>query len=137
MNFSAPFPLAASELTPGLLRRVAPRILLVEDDDRQRALLQQLLEDQGYDVEAVGSASVAIAHMRSTFELMITDVDLGSRITGIDLARLVRSAQPALPVLILSAREPELAEGQAITFLRKPCTSGTILAKVNALVTDQ
>ncbi|HEX7874374.1 MAG TPA: response regulator [Sphingobium sp.] len=108
----------------------APRILLVEDDERQRLLLRHLLEDRGYGVEAVGSAAAAIGAMAGWFDLLVTDVDIGSRLTGLDIARLVRAVRPRLPVIILSARAPAADAGEGIVHLRKPCTSAAVLTAV-------
>ncbi|MFT3965069.1 MAG: response regulator [Sphingobium sp.] len=110
-----------------------PRVLIVEDDARQRMLLSRLLIDQGYAVEAVGTAASAVGAMRAAVDLLITDVDLGSRVTGVEIARLARSAQPGLPVIILSARDPVLPEGEDVAYLRKPCASRVILTLVRSL----
>ncbi|MET0365281.1 MAG: response regulator [Sphingobium sp.] len=107
-----------------------PRILVVEDDARQRQLLSHMLEDRGYAVAAVGSAAAAIGALQGSFDLLVTDVDIGSRLTGLDIVRLLRSVRPQLPVIILSARDSIAYDGQGIVHLRKPCTSGVILAAV-------
>ncbi|HEX7858275.1 MAG TPA: response regulator [Sphingobium sp.] len=123
----------ASQAQPRVPKHAAPRILLVEDDDRQRSLLCGLIEEQGYAVEAVGSAALAVGAMRSAFDLLLTDVDLGSRLTGLDLVRFVRSVQPGLPVVVVSAREPAAATTEAsgpLVFLRKPYTSEALLNAV-------
>jgi len=114
---------------------IGPRVLLVEDDPRQRALLSDLLGDAGYHVTAVGSATGAMAQMSAHFDLLITDVDLESLLTGLDIARFIRLVQPDLPVLVLSARDA--AEGDWIMHLRKPCTSGAILSAVQKLVPSE
>lgn len=108
------------------------RILLVEDDSRQRALLSRVLREHGYTVTAVDSVVAALGAMRDQFDLLVTDVDLGSVLTGMDMVRFVHAIQPGLPVLILSARDAEEANG--LPHLRKPCTCATILDAVQDMV---
>lgn len=79
-----------------------PHILVVDDDDRLRALLKKFLSEQGFMVTAAESAAEARRKMAwFAFDLVILDVMMPGE-TGLELlASLKRN--PAQPVLMLSA----------------------------------
>lgn len=79
------------------------RVLVVEDDDFTRALLQRSCESFGYDCTAVGSALEAREALRETaFDVAVFDLDLGPGPTGIDLARVVHEDDPGVRLIILT-----------------------------------
>lgn len=68
----------------------AIRLLLIEDDDQVRPLLEYVLSDHGYVVEAVATAADARSHLgRTTYDLVIADARLpdGSGIDVVDEAK--------------------------------------------------
>jgi DNA-binding response OmpR family regulator len=82
-------------------------VLLVEDDlDGALFLTHALVRHGGFDVTC--TADPAAAHNLVThglWDLVITDYDLPA-MTGLDLLAAIRVADPALPVLLVTAREP-------------------------------
>ena len=84
-----------------------PHILVVDDDERLRALLQRYLSTNDFRVSAASNAAEARALMKSiAFDLLIVDVMMPGE-TGLELTKSVR-AQSQVPILILTARgEPE------------------------------
>lgn len=79
------------------------RVLVVEDDDFTRALLQRSCESFGYDCTAVGSALQAREALReAAFDVAMFDLDLGPGPTGVDLARVVHEDDPAVRLIILT-----------------------------------
>ena len=93
------------------------RILLIDDHEIVRTGLRQLLELEP-DLELAGEAATsadALALLRqAAFDLVLLDIALPDR-SGTDTLKLMRSAYPDLPVLVLSAY-PE--EQYAINLLR-------------------
>src|ERR1700756_5065595 len=66
------------------------RILLVDDDDGVRALIERLLEMRGYSVTSVGLAQECLKRLsESTFDLILLDHVLPD-MDGLVLLRLVR-----------------------------------------------
>ena len=115
-----------------------PHLLVVDDDDRLRALLQQYLTSNGFRVSAAADAEEARALMKSmAFDLLIVDVMMPGE-SGLDLTRSVR-AQSQMPMLILTARgEPEdriagLEHG-ADDYLAKPFEPRELLLRCGALL---
>jgi two-component system, OmpR family, phosphate regulon response regulator OmpR len=80
-----------------------PHLLVVDDDQRLRALLQKYLSSNGFRVSAAADAQEARALMKSiAFDLLILDVMMPGE-NGFDLTRSVR-AQSQVPILMLTAR---------------------------------
>ena len=78
-------------------------ILIIDDDDRLRHLIERFLSDQGFMVTSSPSAEDARLKMRSVvFDLLVVDVMLDGE-SGLDLVRNLKSTQPDLPCLLLTA----------------------------------
>ncbi|HEY2446416.1 MAG TPA: response regulator [Rhizomicrobium sp.] len=113
-------------------------LLVVDDDERLRALLQRYLSSNGYRVSAAANAPEARALMKSmAFDLLIVDVMMPGE-SGLDLTQSVR-AHSHTPVLMLTARgEPEdriagLERG-ADDYLAKPFEPRELLLRCAALL---
>lgn len=80
------------------------RIVIVEDDGFTRMLMCSQLRELGHDV--VGEASSASEGLASTQvtrpDVVISDLDLGSGPTGVDVAYAVRKLVPGAGILLLS-----------------------------------
>lgn len=78
-------------------------LLVVDDDERLRALLQRYLSTNGFRVSAAADAAEARGLMKSiAFDLLIVDVMMPGE-TGLDFTRSVR-ANSQVPILMLTAR---------------------------------
>ena len=113
-------------------------LLVVDDDDRLRALLQKYLTSNGFRVSSAANAEEARALMKSiAFDLLIVDVMMPGE-SGLELTRSLR-AQSQIPVLILTARgEPEdriagLEHG-ADDYLAKPFEPRELVLRCGALL---
>lgn len=99
-------------------------ILLVEDDLDVRDVMQDLLEDQGYDVVPAANGKQAIDYLtldrQSRPDLVILDL-MTPLVTGWQVLQTVRQrpALAKLPVIIISATSTDRPTGAA-AFLRKP-----------------
>ena len=113
-------------------------LLVVDDDERLRTLLQKYLSSNGFRVSAAANANEARALMKSiAFDLLILDVMMPGE-TGLDLTRSVRT-HSQVPILILTARgEPEdrIAglEFGADDYLGKPFEPRELLLRCGALL---
>jgi len=81
--------------------------LIVEDDPMQREMMSVLLEESDYAViqcESGEAAEIVLDKYSSSLALMITDVSLAGRMTGVELARIATARNPHLDVVITSGR---------------------------------
>ena len=79
------------------------RVLIVDDDRRMRRTLQILLERMGLESTAAADVHEAQEQLRTArFDLVLTDLMLPGP-SGLDLLEEIRAAQPALPVVLLTA----------------------------------
>ena len=114
-------------------------VLLVDDDERIRGLLQTFLVRNGYLVTVGRDA----AHARRLlvgldFDLLILDVMMPGE-DGISLTAGLRAARAALPVLLLTAKgetEDRIAglEAGADDYLTKPFEPRELLLRMKAIL---
>jgi two-component system phosphate regulon response regulator OmpR len=115
-----------------------PHLLVVDDDERLRALLQKYLASNGFHVSAAASAADARALMKSmAFDLLILDVMMPGE-SGFDFAQSVR-ASSAVPILMLTARsEPQDRisgfERGADDYLTKPFEPRELVLRIESLL---
>ena len=112
-------------------------VLVVEDDERVRALVSNILKKDGYRVleaeHAEQAAEVAAAH-HEAIDLLLTDVVMPGR-NGRELAELIVRRRPATRVLFMSgySNDAVLLRGVSATgaqFIQKPFTIDALIAKV-------
>ena len=86
---------------PGLLRPA--RILVVDDEESVRVMIGATLERQGHEVHFASSGREALAALeQSVFDLVLTDIVMKDG-SGIVLLERIRSQQPQIPVVMVSA----------------------------------
>ena len=68
-----------------------------------RALVERSLQDDGFVVESVASSRRAIREFDAIDpDVLVTDIDLGDRPNGVELATLLRAQAPYLGVVCLT-----------------------------------
>lgn len=116
-----------------------PRLLLAEDAQVERELLQQCLEQGGYIVDCAADGLEALAKIRSdTFHILLTDWEMPG-MDGATLCRHVREANlPGYVYILLltghgsSDHVVDALGSGADNFIRKPINPAELLAHVNA-----
>ncbi len=114
------------------------KILLVEDDPMLRDGLRDLLTGAGHSVDAVADGADGARRGREEpYDLVVLDLML-PRLDGIEVCRRLRTARPALPILMLTARgaEEEKVRGLkagADDYVTKPFGVRELLARIEAL----
>jgi two-component system copper resistance phosphate regulon response regulator CusR len=112
-------------------------ILVIEDEPRILAFLRRGLEAQGFVVDAAGDGATGLRRARSRrYDLVILDLLLPG-LDGLSVLRELARDEPALPVVILSARsdlQTKLRgfELGARDYVPKPFSLEELLARVRA-----
>jgi DNA-binding response OmpR family regulator len=114
-------------------------ILLVEDDERIALLVRNGLEENGYTVMlAYDGETGKMLVLQNDYDLIISDIIL-PKINGVDLCKQIRSLQPGVPIILLTALNTtdDIIEGfdaGADDYLTKPFDFRILLARVRALL---
>lgn len=118
------------------------KILIVEDDVLLASSLQELLEQKGFQVEAVhdGEAGADYA-LLGIYDLLILDVMM-PKLDGYQVAREVRARHCGTPILMLTAKSQlddriQGLDAGADYYLTKPFDSRELLACIHALLRRQ
>ncbi len=111
------------------------RVLVVDDDPEVRHVTASFVRRFGYrETEAEsGAAAVAILE-REAFDLVVADLAMPG-MSGVDLANLVRSRWPDLPVLILTGHADAIEIPEDLPVLAKPFQSAELARRLSALLT--
>jgi CheY-like chemotaxis protein len=87
-----------------------PRILLAEDDDAVRDMLQAVLERDGFEVVAVANVREALSRIAAeNFDVLLSDLHMPHAGDGFTVVSAMRHTHPKAVTLVLSGY-PELDE---------------------------
>jgi PAS domain S-box-containing protein len=117
----------------------APAVLVVEDNEDTRMLLERILR-RSYRVVAVGDALTALDRMnRQRFDALVLDINLGGRQTGVDVLRVARAIPGyagvfavALTAYALPGDRERFLEAGFNRYVSKPFTRATLMAALEA-----
>ena len=114
-------------------------MLLVDDEVRLTAALRKGLTAEGFavDVAATGTEGLARAEAES-YDAVVLDVMLPG-LSGFEVVRRLRAAENWVPVLMLSAKDGEHDQADALDdgaddYLTKPFSYVVLLARLRALL---
>ena len=117
-------------------------ILLVEDKDVLREMVQVALTQAGHEVEEAPDGVTALAKIRSKrFPIIITDLKLPGP-SGLDILRAAKELDESVAVLIMTAfgsvdeAVTAMKEG-ALDFIQKPFELPHLLLLVKRALEDQ
>lgn len=114
------------------------RILVVDDDIELCNLLQEVLQDEGYDVDCVHCGESALEFIQThSIDLVLLDVML-PKLDGYQVARRI-CQRFATPILILTALGDEASmldglQAGADHFIAKPFNVPELLARITAIL---
>lgn len=114
---------------------MSARILLADDDSSLRFVLSQALGKEGYNVRATGNVATLSKWVRDgEGDLVLSDVYMGDECV-FDALPAMRSARPALPVIVMSAQSTvttalSAAGAGAYDYVPKPFDLDVLLAAV-------
>src|SRR5689334_14133229 len=92
-----------------------PRLLVVDDNDSIRTMLEMRLSTERHEVVQagnVGSADRALGH--GEFDVVITDLRMGRGGDGLDVLRKVKETHPQTEVIVMTAFGSEEVRERAL-----------------------
>jgi two-component system, OmpR family, phosphate regulon response regulator PhoB len=128
------------------LGTVINRVLVVEDEESIRELIVMGLEEEGFEVVAVGDGQTALTKCQVQtlqpqdfpFDLIVLDLMI-PQVNGLDLCRFLRYKGNHVPILIVSAKTTETdrvlgLEIGADDYISKPFSMREFVARCRALL---
>jgi DNA-binding response OmpR family regulator len=118
---------------------VRVRLLVVDDEERLSAAMRRGLTREGFavDVAATGPQALELA-ADGEYDVILLDLMLPG-LSGYEVARRLRARGDWTPILVVSAKDGEYDEADALDygaddFLAKPFSFVVLLARLRALV---
>jgi len=111
------------------------RVLVIDDEPSVVGLFQQLLTQEGYEVDIAGSGEEGLEiFARKRHEVVLTDLRLGD-MTGLDVLKMVKRGKPSTAVVILTGYTSLESAMEALRlgandYLSKPARSMDLLKSV-------
>lgn len=115
------------------------KILVVDDDQRLRELLQRYLGEQGFVVRTADGGKAMDQRLdRERFDLIILDLMLPGE-DGLSICRRLRATDPQQALIMLTARGDDVdrivgLEMGADDYLPKPFNPRELVARINAVL---
>jgi two-component system cell cycle response regulator DivK len=119
------------------------RILYVEDNEVNRALVERVVRARQYGIVFCdeGEGALAVLAKDPTIDLVLLDIELAGAISGLDVVRTLRDGNDKRPVVAITAyammgdRERILAAG-CDQYLPKPLAIAELLALLDHYQTE-
>ena len=134
-------PAVATPLAPTNGTKAA-RVLVVEDEEKVRVLLNDAFRAYGHEVVEAATGAEALDRLdKAEFDLMVCDLGL-PELSGLHVARWVKEFRPNLPVIIATGFSEMIADedyqkARIDQVIPKPYALADVLAKANALLAKQ
>lgn len=117
------------------------RILVVEDQDSIRRMIEALVQARGYQVTAVSSGAKAIdVAMTDAPDIVLLDLNLPGQYDGFDVCQRLRSdpTTRTVPVVIISAMDDDESRTRATAagataYYTKPFSPIALLKEIDRL----
>jgi CheY-like chemotaxis protein len=111
-------------------------LLFLEDDEVIRLIVTEALVEAGFKVTEAGSGEAATELLQGQhgFNLILADVLLPGRFSGVDVARQARALYPDIPIVFLTGR-PDLlrvlwTHGRHDSSIPKPYRASEVIAAI-------
>ena len=118
------------------------KILIVDDDERLRRLLERFLTEQGYRVRGVENAEQMDRVLaRELFNLVVLDLMMPGE-DGLSVCSRLRASNNQVPIIMLTAKGDEASRIQGLElgaddYLAKPFNPRELLARIKAVLRRQ
>lgn len=116
-----------------------PRILVVDDEQDLREILQFNLSSEGFDIDVAASAEEALNKPLESYHLILLDVMMGG-MSGYKMADIVRKErQLDIPIIFLTAKDSEndLLTGFNVggdDYIVKPFSIKEVIVRIRAIL---
>ena len=113
------------------------RVLVIDDEADVRSMLRIVLEANDFEVADVPNAGAVLAAVRDHRpHVVVLDHDLGTTVTGVELAPLIKHQHPTCQVLLFSAGLPDGGIYASVDLsMNKLSSISSLVAEVSALAT--
>jgi DNA-binding NtrC family response regulator len=118
-----------------------PRILVVDDEEAMREVLQMRLEQWGFDVRAAADGAEG-RRLSDSFrpDIVISDVIMPG-LSGLELLEVLKAGAPGRPVILITAQGSidlavEAMKSGASDFITKPLDYAKLKATIEAVLSD-
>lgn len=113
-------------------------ILIVDDEEDIREILQFNLENEGFVVDTAKSAEEALKKLSPIHSLILLDVMMGE-MSGYKMADQIRKAKNTVPIIFLTAKgtENDMLTGFSIgadDYISKPFSIKEVIARVKSVL---
>ncbi len=118
---------------------MAQRLLIADDDNEIRELLEFDLSHSGYEVDSAKDGEEALQKaLKGNYDLILLDVMM-PKMNGFDVCKNIRSSKPEIPILMLTAKgtitdKTQGFDSGADDYIVKPFDIQEVLLRVRALV---
>ncbi|MEP6598426.1 MAG: response regulator transcription factor [Actinomycetota bacterium] len=115
------------------------RLLIVEDETRLASALQRGLSAEGFTVDVANTGTDGLhAAQNTAYDAVVLDIMLPG-LSGYRIVEQLRSAENWVPILMLTAKDGEYDEADALDlgaddYLTKPFSFVVLLARLRALL---
>ncbi len=117
------------------------RIIIIEDSDSIRHMIETLVRGRGHEVEAMptGAKGVDAALVKKP-DVILLDLHLAGSLDGFDVCRKLRAAEAtrAVPIIVISAMSDEASKQRALeegatAYYTKPFSPTALLKELDSL----
>ena len=117
------------------------KVLVVDDEPPIRKLLRMGLSTQGYEILEAPNGKASLDLLSQNPYLVILDLGLPD-MQGLELLRMMRARNEAVPIVVLSSRGDEVGKVQALDlgaddYITKPFGMDELLARMRAALRHQ
>ena len=117
------------------------KVLVVDDEPPIRKLLRMGLSTQGYEILEAPNGKASLDLLSQNPDLVILDLGLPD-MQGLELLRMMRARNEAVPIVVLSSRGDEVGKVQALDlgaddYITKPFGMDELLARMRAAFRHQ
>ena len=122
-----------------MVRMAAPTLLLVDDEDHLRSMLEAALRHHGFEVHAVDNGRAALTAARTVNpDLVVLDVMMPD-LDGFEVCRRLRDDRVRTPIVFLTARDETEQKVRGLTiggddYVVKPFSIEELVARIHAVL---
>lgn len=128
------------EYAPGEILTNLPIILVIEDDDAIQRLVEDALNEGGFETTTASTGEEAVTLLKGrvvAYRGLVTDINLLGRFNGWEVARAAREIDPGFPVVYMSGAVADQWSIQGVPnsiMLEKPFAPAQLVTAVSQLL---